>query len=299
MRLSAMVMNLLLPAGVVGVLACLAAAPGDNAAKPLLPTKEMNAAAAPGAFPGITKPSERRQMSLRISNVIREVKVKPGDRVKVGQILIIEDTSEEESNRDIARLEAESEVAVRAAEITRDIKRTDARRVANMLKEKVATQQEWEKADLEAKLAEWDIKKAEQERAKWALQAKGKDCSLANMRMVSPIDGIVEDVLLKEGEVVDPQKPAIIVVKNDPLWVEVYLPTSVVRDLKEKQALSVRYTGEAATQQAAVILCSPVADAASDMQLVRLEMPNPTNRYSGLRVEVLVSPAKGGEAAAR
>src|SRR5689334_2676670 len=70
-----------------------------------------------GQYPGITVPSERRQLSLKIPDVIRKVNVKAGDVVKNAQVLLVEDTREEEINLQIIKSEADSEVVVKAAEV--------------------------------------------------------------------------------------------------------------------------------------------------------------------------------------
>jgi multidrug efflux pump subunit AcrA (membrane-fusion protein) len=106
------------------------------------------------------------------------------------------------------------------------------------------------------------------------------------MKLESPINGIVEKLDLGEGEVVDPNKPSCTVVQNDPLWVEVHLPSLQARKLALGDTLPVQHEGEQQWQSGKVIYLAPVADAASGTRMVRLELPNPTSRPSGLQVMV-------------
>jgi hypothetical protein len=110
------------------------------------------------------------------------------------------------------------------------------------------------------------------------------------------MDGIVETIDVSVGEVTDPQKPVMTVVKNDPLWIEFHLPTIQSSKLKLGQQLEVTYPGATQWQAAKIIYKAPVADAASDTQKMRLEMPNPQLIDSGLQVVVRL-PANLGPAA--
>lgn len=278
---------------IVAVLAgvCISAA-GPNDA----PTSQKAAE----TQPGITRPSERRQLSLKVMDVIWDVKVKPGDVVKTGDVLLTEDTREEVINLQIITIEAESEatvkgaeVAVEAAKVTLANKDVEFKRIEGMFAKKVATPSEYDKAKLDvdiAKLeiskAQWDLEKVKVEHAQRVQQVKRQAAVIERMQIVSPIDGIVEDILLKKGEVVDPQKPVLIVVKNDPLWVEVYLPTSASLKLKPGQELSVKYDVDDKARAAKVIYLSPVADPGAGVQMVRLELPNPEGKPAGLQVTV-------------
>ena len=49
----------------------------------------------------------------------------------------------------------------------------------------------------------------------------------------------MQDTPVLKGEVVDPQRPAMVLVKNDPLWVHVHLPSAQSSQLKIGQDLGV------------------------------------------------------------
>jgi len=111
------------------------------------------------------------------------------------------------------------------------------------------------------------------------------------MQLASPTDGIVEKVVQTEGEMADINKPSIIIVKNDPLYIDVKtLPTSIVQKLQKGQSLDVKYPG-GEWQPATINFVSPVADARSGTQAIRLEMANPEGRSTGLEVDVKIPSA--------
>jgi hypothetical protein len=71
----------------------------------------------------------------------------------------------------------------------------------------------------------------------------------------------------------------------DPLWLEVHLPSSQAAQLKLNQELPVRYDG-GEWQQAKIIFFEKV-DAASDTEMVRLELANPNNaKQPGLHMQI-------------
>jgi len=150
----------------------------------------------------------------------------------------------------------------------------------------VASNEELQEAKLDVELAEIKVKQAQQEQKQKALQADRQGIKVDLMKLLSPIDGIVEKLDLGEGEVVDPDKPSCTVVQNDPLWVEVHLPSLQARKLTLGDSLPVQHEGEKDWQSGKVIYLAPVADAASGTRMVRLELPNPASRPSGLQVTV-------------
>jgi multidrug resistance efflux pump len=273
------------------------------------------------SYQGITVPRNQRQMlSLKLSDVVWQVDVKPGDKITVGQVLISEDTREEEVNLKIIKLEADSEVAVKVAQAavesakvavdaavaTRDSKKLEYDRQKQM--GNAGTPTELEKARLDLALAEIDIVKAKkdvlrtEEDVKKAavdvgqkkLQAERQAFTIERMKIISPVNGFVEDILVHKGEVVDPQKPAIIVVDNEVLWAEVYLPTQVAVALRQGQPVDVIYMGEKGHPkvQGKVCFIDPVVDSAADKRLVRVELDNTKDqRPAGLAVELIVPEA--------
>jgi hypothetical protein len=65
-----------------------------------------------------------------------------------------------------------------------------------------------------------------------------------------------------------------------------HIPTAQALQLQLQQALKVRFEGEKDWRDAKIIFFAPEADAASNTQMVRLELPNPTGQWSGRHAEV-------------
>jgi multidrug resistance efflux pump len=112
------------------------------------------------------------------------------------------------------------------------------------------------------------------------------------MRLVAPLDGLIEDVSVEAGESIGTLGPVIRLVQNDPLWIDVPVPMTQASTLEVGQNVWVTFPAAAATPapNAQIINIATVADAASDTLRVRIEVPNPTKRPAGERVAVAFTP---------
>ena len=246
-----------------------------------------------GKLWGNTKPCEKAEMSLasRSSDVVLDIKVKKGDLVKPGQVLAVGDTREEEAELKTTELLANSEVAVRAAEATMKQKELEVKRMTG--KENVFTTYEVEKAKLDLDLAHLDMEKAALDQAKLKSQVDQLKTQIERKKLVSRISGVVQEINIEKGAVVDPQKPAIIVINNTPLWVEVHVPIEMSLKLHELQQANkklefgVMLPGAKQATPANVIFIDPEASPAGKSQRWVLEMPNAQQVPSGLRLQVI------------
>lgn len=233
---------------------------------------------------GTTLPSQRLQLSFDGPGVIGAILVKEGDRVHKGQELMAEDDRMEQKLYQAMRLEADSNLPIEFAQKTLDDSKTKLQRLKSA--GSAAAGFEILEAQLDIALSEIKLEQAQQDQKQKKLQADRQKIKVDLMHLKSPIDGLVEKLNLGLGEVVDPTKPSCTVVKNDPLWVEVHLPSNQAGELSLGDVMSVQEDGKKLWADAKVIFLSPMADAASGTRLVRLEMPNPSGVPSGLQVLV-------------
>ena len=110
---------------------------------------------------------------------------------------------------------------------------------------------------------------------------------MALRTVASPINGVVVDRLLDEGEYVNVD-PILRLATLDPLHVDLLLPASYFGTIMVDQLLAV--TAEPAVKEARsarVKTVDPLIDPASGTFRVQLEMNNPGNRIpAGLRCQV-------------
>lgn len=242
-------------------------------------------------YAAITRPSEERALNFSFAGVVRKVHVKEGDTVKAGQLLLELDDRMDRKALEETEVEANSTRKIDYAKYELEQKKVDLKRKETLLTQNAASPTEIEEAQLSKELAATRLELSVDETTQKKIEAERLRVKIELMHLASTIEGVVQKIGVKEGEIADPQqvnRAACTVVKNDPLKVEVFLPTAVAGKLKLQDALEVQIPGATEWQNAKVTFLDPVADAASDMRRVHLEMPNPSQRESGLQVKVRV-----------
>jgi HlyD family secretion protein len=253
---------------------------GAAAAGAAAPTDERNFRQA------FTLPYKTYQFHFPTLGVIKEVKVKEGDVVKKGDILMKQDDSEE--TKELHVLEAavgQSEKGIDVGVAKLKVAESEFKKKRDLQKTGGFNETEVERAEAERDVAAAQLEQArkdvEQTKAKRDKQATHVD----NMTLRAVSDGVVKDLLNDIGSNTDPTKPVLTIVENNPLKVEVQVPALASLQMKIGDKLRVSYDKQA-WREAAVSFLSPQADAASGMRMIQLELPNPNGEPSGLQVYV-------------
>jgi len=245
-------------------------------------------AAEPPTAPAISKPSEELKLAFQTPGVVKDVPVNEGDHVTAGQVLAKQDDREDQATYESMKLEAESTAKIDVYTATKATKDVQLKRKQQLFAQHNASESEVEEAKLDAEQANAQIILSKLEHDQAGFKAKQQEVKLELMKLISPIDGLIQKINIGPGEMADPQNRdgAIVVVKNDPLWVEMNIDTAMAVQLQLGETLDVRYEGDQQWQKAKIIFFAPHADAASGTELVRLELPNPTGQRSGLHMQV-------------
>lgn len=248
----------------------------------------------PPSYPGVTKPSEERSLTFSYPGVVHDVLVKEGQVVTKGQPLVRLDDRIDKTNLAQLDIEANSPLKVDYAKKSRDQKQVKYARLAGLGSREAASTGEVEEAKLNAELAVTQLALSEEESQTAKLKADAQRLKVELAELKSTIDGVVRAVNIKEGEYADPQqsqRAACVVVKTNPLKVEVYVPSDVAATLKVGDEMAVEYTDFKGQQKATVTFVDPVSDPVSRLVKLWLEMPNPDNKAAGAPVQV-TAPAK-------
>ena len=243
--------------------------------------------APPGAVLGRTIPSHLAKPSFMEVGIVKHWLVKPGDVVKKGQVLGIEDTDLEKLKLRTLEIQAKSSAAVDAATADRDSKKIEFDRKSQLGADATGTELEEAKLDYEEKEAE--LRNAQMEHEKQLSDVDSQTGMIEKMQLLSPADGIVKEISIQEGEVVDPNKPdgALTLVTNNPLWVEAAVPSDTALKLKVGDDALVSYKDEPENWlKAKVIFLDPEVTSGSNTETVRVELSNDENKVSGLWANV-------------
>jgi HlyD family secretion protein len=217
--------------------------------------------------------------------VIKDVKVKEGDLVKVGDVLMKQDDGEDLAELRLLELDINNfpidaaEAKLRVAELAYK-KKDDLNKATKGYSE----------LEVEQARAERDVAKAQLDQAKQELEQKKakrdkQKIHVENMTLKAEMNGVVRELLNDRGSNVDPTKPVLTLVDNSTLLVQVQVPATASLQLKKGEKLRVSYDKKN-WREASVSFLDPQADAQSGMRMIRLEMPNPQGEPSGLQAFV-------------
>lgn len=247
-----------------------------------------SAAGRPAGITAITIPSADVTLSFVQPGRIAEVRVREGESVKAGQVLVVQDDAVERAK--LAQLEAESldTTQIQAADASLAQKKVDLKKIETAAARNAATELELEYARLNVTIAGLSLQVAifEHEQAKRKFdEAK---LQIDNMSLKSPIGGSVEKIDVETGESINVLESAIRVVQIDPLWIDVPVPMPQAMNLRYGAAAAVEFPEpKKATAEGMVIYIGAVADAASGTLRVRIQVPNKAKRPAGEHVQVL------------
>jgi len=202
------------------------------------------------------------QLAFNGSERISDMHFQEGDRVKKGDLLASLDKTRLQHATDeaaarvaaqqevVARLKAgtrpeeirQSRAEVEAARITADNAERTSRRLADLTKQKLASQEQADnaraaadaaKAKLRAteealRLAEAGPRKEDIAAAEAMLKSDQAQLALVQRQLTdadlnAPADGVIQDRLLEPGDMASPQRPVYTLALTDPIWVRAYV----------------------------------------------------------------------------
>jgi multidrug efflux pump subunit AcrA (membrane-fusion protein) len=252
-----------------------------------------------GTVTGMTRPSEERKLSFSNPGVVQESPLKEGDKVKAGQVILALEDFIDVKEFERLKLQAESKARVEAAEADLRVKQAILKRKTDANKNGDSNAYgpaEMEEAENDVTLREKQLQVAKEDQMEAKIKADQQQRKVERLHLSSPIDGIIQRIVVNVGEWADPQsrEGSVIVVKNDPVYVEVReVPARQVAMLQMGQKLKVRYPDQPDKaenwQDAEVFFFAPVAESVQT-RLFKLRLSNPGNRPAGLEVIVKLPP---------
>ncbi len=253
-----------------------------------------------------TRPSDLRQLSFTQPGRIAEAFVEEGDMVNPGDALIRLDDERERKELEILQVLADDKVRVDYAAAALGQAEVDERILLSARAEEAdaVTEMELQHAHLEVQLkrASRDIAALEQTQA--VVKCDQMKLMIEKMRIDSPMAGRVERIFLKEGESADALEKVIVIVQSDPLWVDLPVPVMKARGLKIGQTAQVRYAEDVLSGAkvepmiAKIVHKASLVESGSNTLTVRVEVPNPSLRPAGERVQVAFDAPAGAKAPA-
>ncbi len=249
----------------------------------------------PGVFDGLSRASSSLELAFAVRGKVAELSVSPGQQVKTGQILMQLDDAVQRQMVALAKHKADNDTQVRGAQKTLELREEDFRLLQEADQKHSASDSDIRTRRLQRDLAQINVEAEIRTSEENSIGLAREQAMLDQMRVVSPIDGVVVDVYKRPGETVDELTKVLLVVSADPLWVEVSVPAAVATSIAVGDGATVAWEDlpETAAVKGKVIYKSPVSDPGSRKILVRIEAPNPDGLPTGLHGQARFSRAGG------
>ena len=234
----------------------------------------------------------RQTVEIRssVEAVIETVRVRRGDLVKKGQVLVTLESGPERAALALAQSRATNQGDIKMSEARVDIATKKLRRAEDLFKQNFISANARDESEAEFRLASEELVRARENQRLAALEAQRAAEVLALRTVRSPITGVVVDVMRRPGEfgAISFKDPILTLAEIHPLHVEAVLPSKMYGKIRTGQRAVVRPEAHIGGRyQTTVTVVDRVVDAASGTVGVRLELPNPKGEIpAGVRCRV-------------
>jgi RND family efflux transporter MFP subunit len=243
-------------------------------------------------------------VSSKLMATVVEVKVKEGDRVKKGDVLVVLDPrqvgaqlEEAEAGLGEARKAEAAALAARDAAIAgAEQAASEYRRVKNLYKEEAATRQDLEVAEARNKEAAAAVSRAEAALDASRYRIKQAQASVMGVRVsrndatvVAPYDGKIKEKMVEPGDLASPKTPFVVLEREGGFRVELTLPEAHIQRVRigQKVLVTVPSLSESPLQ-GTVETIVPGADQKSRTFLIKVGLSEETYLRSGMFARVAV-----------
>ena len=172
---------------------------------------------------------------------VEKIFAQEGDRLHAGQPIVQLEASELLARRDLAA--AQIETAIRDADSQTallDFLRDDTKRQQDLLKRKVISPTDAQKADSSARAQEKVVEGATMRVVQARAQLADIDAQLAEMQVKAPTDSVLEVLSVKVGDVLPANREVATLLLPQHLWVRVFVPEPWLGLIKVGDAVKVR-----------------------------------------------------------
>ena len=247
-------------------------------------------------FDCVVEPQQVVKLASQATGLITRLDVDRGDVIRKGQVLGTLSDEVERANLALARARATNDHDIAGGQARLAYLQRKSGRASQLVTGNLVSRNTSEEAEAEMKVAENQLRLAVLNHQVAQLEVAQAEALLRQRALVSPIDGVVMERLLRPGEFRNDQSPVFSLAQIDPLRVEVFVPASFHGQVRAGMAGEVTpEAGLAGPLRAVVTVVDPVMDSASGTFGVRLSLPNAALALpAGIRCSVrFADPAPG------
>lgn len=212
-------------------------------------------------------------ISSRIMGTVTSVEVKEGQRVKMGQLLLVIDDRDAAARAKAAEEALKEAIsALEAAGKQKELADITYERYRNLFEEKALSRQELDRMETEQKVAQAGLRRAEAavERARASL--KEAEVFLGFARVTAPVSGIVTEKRIDPGSMAVPGAPLLTLEDDSAYRIEVNVDERFIDRIKTGMAAEVFIPSIDRRAEGKVVEAVPSVDQASRTFLVKLDL---------------------------
>lgn len=273
----------------------------EAAKGPVVTVKTVAAAAAdwPSGYEatGTVRARTTSVVSSKVMGYVREVRVRVGDTVRSGQVLVVLDARDIEAGyrqAEAARNEARNAVSeadngVAAAKAQLDLAQATYKRMQDLYTRKSISSQEFDEVSAKLKLAQASHEMALSKRQQLDSKIRQADEAVASAAVMktytelsAPFAGTVTEKQVEPGNLAAPGAPLLTVEQTGAYRLEVPAEESMLGRIRTGQSVSVAIDALNQTVQGRVSEVVPSVDSASRAFTVKIDLPGVRALRSGV-----------------
>jgi len=194
-------------------------------------------------------------MSSRLSGYIRDMKVREGDSVKAGQVLLRIDPV----NAKQSLIQAKADLHNAKSDLTR---------YESLLKQGAVTSQQFDKVKLRYDVAQSQVKQAKHQ--------------LSYANVVSPVNGVVVEKRMSQGDLASAGMPILTLEDPSSLLVQTYISEQYVGKIHQNDAVDVEIASLHQHFKGIVRQVVQAADPVSHQFMVKVSLPSHADIHPGM-----------------
>jgi len=210
---------------------------------------------------GSVQPRRKTDVAPQLLATVREIKPRPGDRVKAGEILIVLD------DRELLAQQREAVASLAAAEADLATRRANFQRVNSLRNAGSASAEELNNVEGAFRVAETQVKRAKETINRIEVQ-------ITYTKIAASTDGLVSDRFAEPGDLAAPGKPLLAIYDPNDLELQVHVPETLAAGIVLGQKLDIRIDANNLATSVPVREIVPQAQQASRSVLVKLALPH-------------------------
>lgn len=259
---------------------------------------------------GTVGPRSASTLSGKLMGTIDDVKVKVGDRVKKGDILVVIDKRQvaaglNQAEAGLSEARRGLEAAVSAQDTARssaDLAKATFERYQRLLAEESVSQQEYDEVNARFEQASSSYKQTQAMVAAAKSRIRQAEAGLASAEVSRkdvvvrvPYDGVVTAKLVEVGDLASPGTPFLRLETTGVYEVRLILPEAYIDAISESQEVGVRIPAIGNAQlDGTVVTIAPTADQRSRTFQVKVLLGTIDNIRSGMFARVAIPVGEAG-----